>query len=142
MHAICERIIDSKDAADTRPVVVAFGGAKFSVTSKGYASGPVEGVRQALRRMWVEVYDVNEDYTSQLCHHCHEKLVLMYSQGGEGRGGSAIHCVRRCLTATCVRNILNRDVNAAVNMLYVFEHEVQYRVRPQCYTRAYQQRHN
>ena len=62
----------------------------------------MKGVRKALRRRGVEVYDVNEDYTSQLCNCCHNKVVPMYSEGSR----YAIHSVRRCLTPTCMRKTL------------------------------------
>ena len=52
----------------------------FSSTSKGHCPGPVKGVRVALRRRKVEVYVVNEDYTSQLCSECHQKLEPMYGE--------------------------------------------------------------
>jgi transposase len=94
----------------------------------------VKGVRSALRRRRVETYDVNEDYTSQLCNCCHSKLVPMYSQGG----GMAIHGVRRCISATCMRKTLNRDTNAALNILYIFMAETLQHERPQVFTRIYQ----
>ena len=74
---------------DTRDVVVAFG------ASKGHAPGPVKAVRDALRKKGVEVHDVQEDYTSQLCNTCLCKVVPMYSQDGV----KAIYGVRRCLTS-------------------------------------------
>jgi Putative transposase DNA-binding domain len=138
MHDICTRIIANPDKSDTRKVVVAFGAGMFSSSSKGHAPGPVKGIRKALRRKNVEIYDVNEDYTSQLCHCCYEKLVPMYSEGGEEGEGEAIHGVRRCLTTECVRKTLNRDINAAINILYVFEEETSTGVKPEKFTRTFQ----
>ena len=133
MYDICERIT-APMGEDDRPVVVAFGAGMFSSCSRGHAPGPVKGVRRALRERGVEMYDVNEDYTSQLCNCCHSKVVPMYSQGG----GMAIHAVRRCNSATCMRNTLNRDANAALNILYVFTVETLHGNRPQVFTRRYQ----
>ena len=133
MYDICERITASA-GEDDRPVVVAFGAGMFSSCSRGHAPGPVKGVRRALRERGVEMYDVNEDYTSQLCNCCHSKVVPMYSQGG----GMAIHGVRRCISATCMRKTLNRDANAALNILYVFTVEALHGDRPQVFTRRYQ----
>ena len=135
MYDICKRITVS-DVNDLRKHVVAFGAAAFSSSSKGHCPGPVKEIRKALRRRGVEVYDVNEDYTSQLCNCCKQKLVPMYSEGGN----MAIHGVRRCLTATCMRKTLNRDVNAAVNMLFVFNYENLRGSRPKVFTRKYQTR--
>ena len=90
MHDICERICAPTDTEDERRVVVAFGAGIFSSSSKGHCPGPVKGVRTALRRRrGVEVYDVNKDYSSQLCSECHKKVEPMY---GENSCGS-IHSV-------------------------------------------------
>ncbi|RLN94995.1 hypothetical protein BBJ28_00019981, partial [Nothophytophthora sp. Chile5] len=135
MYDICDRITSSGAAVeDDRPVVVAFGAGMFSSCSRGHCPGPVKGVRRALRERGVEMYDVNEDYTSQLCNCCHGKVVPMYSQGG----GMAIHGVRRYLSATCMRKTLNRDVNAALNILCIFTVETLQGDRPRVFTRRYQ----
>jgi hypothetical protein len=134
MHDICERIITcSSDPDGTRPVVVAYGAGAFSASSSGQCSGPVKGVRRALQQRGVEMYDVQEDYTSQLCSSCQMKMKPMYSEGGE----SAIHGVHRCITANCQCKLWNRDVNAALNMLNIFLHETVYGVRPVVFTRTY-----
>ena len=133
MYDICKRITDGCEG-DKRSPVVAFGAGMFSSCSKGHAPGPVKEVRRALRRRGVAVYDVQEDYTSQLCNGCKEKLVPMYSEGG----GYAIHGVRRCLSATCMRNTWNRDINASLNILYIFIEETLHRSRPERFTRTYQ----
>jgi hypothetical protein len=138
MYDICQRITASADVPDKRPVVVAFGAGMFSSCSRGHCPGPVKEVRKALRRRGVEVYDVNEDYTSQLCNCCHNKVVPMYSEGG----GYAIHSVRRCTTATCKLMTLNRDLNAALNILYIFMEETLHGSRPEVFTRRYQLRSN
>ena len=132
MYDICKRITDAGE--DDRPVVVAFGAGMFSSCSRGHCPGPVKGVRKALRERGVEMYDVNEDYTSQLCNCCHGKVVPMYNEGG----GMVIHGVRRCLSATCMRKTLNRDANAALNILYIFTEETLHGDRPQVFTRTYQ----
>ena len=133
MYDICQRIT-APVGEDERPVVVAFGAGMFSSCSRGHCPGPVKGVRRALRERGVELYDVNEDYTSQLCHCCYNKVVPMYSEGGT----KAIHGVRRCLTATCMRKTLNRDVNAALNILYIFKEESLHGYRPVKFTLTFQ----
>ena len=131
MYDICQRITASADPSDKRPVVVAFGAGMFSSCSRGHCPGPVKEVRKALRRRRI---DVNEDYTNQLCNCCHNKVVPMYSEGG----GYAIHSVRRCTTATCKLMTLNRDLNAALNILYIFMEETLHGSRPEVFTRRYQ----
>jgi hypothetical protein len=140
MSEICKRITSpGKDVVDPRPVVVAFVVGMFSSCSRGHAPAPVKGVRRALRKRGIEVHDVNEDYTSQLCNSCHKKVKPLFTQGGKEGGGKEVYGVRRCLTATCLRNSVNRDANAALNMLHVFSEEALHGARPVEYTVEYQQ---
>ena len=136
MHDICQRICQPVNEDDDRAVVVAFGAGMFSSSSKGHCPGPVKGVRRALRSRGVEVSDVNEDYTSQLCSTCHQKIEPMYGESG----GEAIHSVRRCKSTNCPRTLWNRDVNAALNILHIFLHETFHSARPVVFTRTYQTR--
>ena len=139
MHDICKRICTSPDVDDKRNVVVAFGNGMFSSTSKGHCPGPVKGVIAALRRRKVEVYVVNEDYTSQLCSQCHEMLEPMYRE----KKCKAIYSVRRCVTANCPRTLWNRDTNAARNILFllhIFLHETLHGSRLEVFCRRYQSR--
>ena len=59
--------------------MVAFETAIFSSCFKAHVSGPVKGVAMALKERGVQVYDVNEDYTSQLCNGCHNKIIPKFS---------------------------------------------------------------
>ena len=139
MHDICERIVKKPTETDDRPVIVAFGDAGFSSSSLGHAPGPVKAVRKALRQKKVELYDVNEYNTSKLCHGCHKVLEPMYSEGG-AKKGEPIHGVRRCTTSEhCKRKTLNRDINAALNILHVFVEEVCTGERPKPFTPNFQQ---
>ena len=138
MGDICSRITSPVDEDDMRPVVVAFGAGMFSSSSRYHAPGPVKEVRTALRKRGVEVYDVEEDYTSQLCNSCHVKVVPMCQEGGRGE----IYGVRRCTAAGCPRNIMNRDANAAMNILFIFKEESRTGHRPEVFTRVYQDEQN
>ena len=82
------------------------------------------------------MYDVNEDYSSQLCSECHQKVEPMYGENSCG----AIHGVRRCVTANCQRTLWNRDTNAALNILHIFLHEVLHGIGPVVFSRTYQVR--
>jgi hypothetical protein len=135
MYDICKRIC--MPIRNERPVIVAFGAGMFSSTSRGHCPRPVKGVRTALeRRRGVEVVDVNEDYPSQLCSECHQKVNPMYSENSR----EAIYSVRRCVTANCQHTLWNRDTNAARNIMHIFLHELTHGERPEVFTRAYQQR--
>jgi hypothetical protein len=119
---------------DTRPVVVAFGSALFNV--KGHRRAPIKGIRNKLLSDGVEIYLVNEDYTSQLCSTCHEQLIPMRSAGSK----RALHSIRRCTTADCSSHVWNRDVNASRNIMHVFRNEMAAKKphRPEKFTRAFQ----
>ena len=93
----------------------------------------MKGVRKALRRHRFEVYDVNEDNTSQLCNGCKKKVEPMCFEGGHG----AIYKVRRCVTADCIRTTLHRYLNAALDILYVLRSECVTGVRLVEFTRKY-----
>jgi len=136
MHDICERILRGGGFHDDeREVVLAYGNATF--TTRGRFPGPVKAVRKELRRRHASVHDVDEDYTSKLCSHCQLGLEPMF-----GENGRAIHAVRRCTTANCPRTTWHRDVNACLNILYVFLYEIQHGERPEVYTRGYQMQLN
>jgi hypothetical protein len=140
MSEICKRVTSpGKDVVDPRPVMVAFGAGMFRSFSRGHAPGPVKGVRQALRERGIEVHDVNEDYTGQLCSSCHKKVKALYTQGGKDFGGKDVYGVWRFLTATCSRRTMKRDANATLSMLNVFTEEALRGARPVQYTVGYQQ---
>ena len=137
MNEICERILHGDKGQfehDTRPTVVAYGAANFTVFGK--YSGPVEGIRRALRRRGEDMYLVNEAYTSKLCSSCHLELVPMFDETGH-----AIHAVRRCETdqSECKCRVWHRDVNACLNIMHLFNQEfVEGKRRPRVFTFAYQ----
>ena len=133
MHDICERVIRGGGSEnDGRKVTIAYGNATF--TTKGSLPGPVKAVRRELQRRGEDIHLVNEDYTSMLCSSCHERLEPMFDE--EGR---AIHAVRRCHNSECNRMVWHRDVNACLNIMWVFIREQLDGFRPPVFTRAFQQ---
>lgn len=139
MNDMCERIVTAPaKAGDTRPVMVAFGAAKFSSSTPGHPPAPVRGLRRALRDRGVVVHDIDEYNTSKLCHLCHLELSDMRGQGG----GETIYAVRRCETVDCPCTILGRDANAAMNMRAILLHmrrnpDVEDGGRPPAFTRPH-----
>ena len=132
MHDICERIVSGGGfAEDDRPTTIAYGNATF--TTRGRFPGPVKAVRRHLQRRGEDLHLVDEDYTSKLCSDCHEALEPM--RDGNGR---AIHAVRRCTNSDCERMVWHRDVNACLNILYVFLYQITHGERPYQFTRAFQ----
>jgi hypothetical protein len=134
LEQICDRITSTKDVKDKRPPIVAFGDGLFSSSSRYHAPAPVKGVRKALRRKGIPVFDIDESFTSQLCNSCHNKVVPMRCERIGGVRGKEIWGVRRCNSANCERNALNRDVNAAINILHIFTHAFTSRERPYAFT--------
>ena len=106
-----------------RVTVVAFGDASFNHASPGHAPTPhTRHLRDLLRRnkerlRWpqyrVHVVDIWEFNTSKVCSKCHATRRLR-----ELKGVTQDHFVRRCDEPSC-RSIWNRDVNAALNMVYL-----------------------
>ena len=139
MDDICKRIVHGdknqfKD--DKRETIIAYGSATF--VPPGKYSGPVEGIRRALRRRGQEICLVSEPYTSMLCSNCNQRLEPMYEMF-EGKR-QAIHAVRRCTNNDCKCMVWHRDVNACLNIMYLFDEEcVHGRDRPAPFTRVYQQ---
>lgn len=119
INAICQRIVrGSVGEDDDRTVVVAFGAANFpSSFGKGNFPGPNKAIRAGLLRMGYKVLSVNEYNTSQMCFLCFERLVPMCDAEGND-----IYAVRRCLNVECPNMTIDRDTNAALNILGVSKH--------------------
>lgn len=123
MDAMCKRLLscaeESATAARRRrkrklgmwrsDVVVAFGDAGFSHTSRGLAAGPTKGLKRNLAR-YCAVVDVDEFRSSKLCSRCFEVL-----SDKEKNGESLNWGVRRCTSTECCA-FWNRDVNASRNI--------------------------
>ena len=135
MEDICKRVIEGGGFEDDdREVVIAYGNATFP--TRGSITGPVKSVRRAIQGRagpGLDIRLVNEDYTSKLCSSCHRELEPMIDE--EGR---AIHAVRRCQCSECLRMFWNRDVNACLNIMFVYMHELHNGSRPEVFTRAFQ----
>lgn len=120
-------------------VVVAFGNAHFSSTSRGYAPAPVQRVKQALSyRDNVELVLIDEDYTSQLCHRCHNKLQSVTGKADRNGKRKPLWAVKRCVDEECSCNFLNRDTNAALNILHIFLEQAHGGGRPAVFTKQHQ----
>lgn len=109
---------------------MAFGAAVFAHNSKGSASCPIWAFRAALSLVCIMAL-INEYNTSKMCHRCRSCRVRgVHVKGDKGE----LHGVRYC---SLCRLRINRDINAAKNMLYVFYHQLaRCGVRPLGYTPA------
>jgi hypothetical protein len=124
MADLCNRITTVK--GDTRRVVVAFGAATFQ------SAAPTQMLRDALGRLPnVQLYHVNEYYTSKLCNGCNQELTRMKDQQQQD-----VWTVKHCKNKDCTRKTHHRDQNAALNIWHFFMHEVQTGERPTAFMRA------
>ena len=95
-------------------IIYAFGAAKFKHNSRGSAASPVWAFRAALAEKCKAMVLVNEYMTSQLCYKCKSTVLKGTRVRGERR---ELHGVRECRLC---RMRINRDVNSALNMLFLF----------------------
>ena len=120
LDKMCDDLLAGREA--TKDTIVVFGSAKFA------ANGPIQKLRRKLQeRENVVLVELDEFNTSKLCSQCagekKEKSEvegpLGPKQEDDAEHRSRIHGVRVCNNC---RMTWNRDVNAALNMLYLFKH--------------------
>jgi len=97
---------------DTLPTI-AYGAAKFNPTSKNELSAPTTYLSKTCSHHFPLVF-VDEYNTTKVCHCCNERLCPVKKDDKEVRG------LRWCSSTKC-RTFLNRDLNAALNILRCFE---------------------
>ena len=126
--------------------VVAFGAAGFSSSSRGHAPGPVKAIRERLRQH-CRVVDVDEYLSSQVCSKCHQRTLkgkkavdadgdvdmkTPSTKESRSRKARLAYGVKVCNNPKCFTSahgdqaarptVLNRDINAARNILHIFLH--------------------
>ena len=111
--------------------IIAYGAAAFGPTGRREVSVPTIAFAKASERHYETRY-VNEDYSTKMCSFCgnetHKVMVKVEGESREVRG------LRWC--STKCRKLLNRDENAALNILRCFVSET----RPPELTRVFHQR--
>lgn len=85
--------------------------------------GPVKEFKNCLKR-YATIIDIDEFKTSQTCCCCQSKL-----------NKTKVYTVLRCSNTSCERNLVNRDRNAANNILCLTNCKVNQEVRPLCFMR-------
>ena len=93
--------------------VIAYGAAKFNPTSKNELSAPTTYVSKRCAKHFPTLF-VDEYNTTKVCHCCDERLCPVMKDAREVRG------LRWCCSTKC-RTFLNRDMNAALNILRCFK---------------------
>lgn len=102
-------------------------------------AGPVKRLEQVLSRH-CKVIPVDEFRTSKLHHECgrplqHRRGHTHRKQTGEVKRSGSIHSVLFCSNKSC-GTTMNRDENAARNILGLLTHQVLALQRPRCFCRC------
>ena len=133
-----ERRIQGKQAT-----ILGYGNGTFSHTGKGEKSVPTKDMLRriilAFKRARIKggVVSVNEAYTTQVCHGCHQRTVEIKDENGYVIRDKR-HCVGPC-AAGKPNGVLvrNRDKNAAINILDVLKAWLAEDPHPEYLTRDY-----
>ena len=147
LNAICKSIVSlaNVNAALPLPALVAFGDGTRTFTGFGYSPAPQKRLRHRLETVFgARVTLIHEPMTSQICHLCSGRLLPKHGQTWcrrrKGTVAREIHAIRvcpRCKTdgKTGERHPLhlNRDVNAACNMVQIYYGLLATGERPKCF---------
>jgi hypothetical protein len=156
-----DRFFQSMQKEGEEKPIIAMGNAKFPSTGKGEVAGPTVAIKKSCQRYY-EMIPVDEYRTTQMHHDCEEKLVVLYRQeiqvtpeadesvesGSNGNHvetrtkyrlnlehlGREIRGLRWCGSTKC-RRLVNRDLNAALNILRILEAETSGGERPKYLSR-------
>lgn len=97
--------------------VIAYGAAKFNPNSKSELSAPTTFLSKRCSKHYPTIY-VDEYNTTKVCHGCDEKLCPILKMTREEKKRE-IRGLRWCSSTKC-RTLMNRDLNAALNILRCF----------------------
>ena len=106
---------------------------------KAHPNAPILKLKNELKK-WCKVVDIDEYRTSKTCHACFNEIVLYKNrQIKKDRDGimkarmSNVHSVIRCCSNECKLCCMDRDVNAAKNMLLLLQLQIEGKERPECF---------
>jgi hypothetical protein len=99
-------------------IVVIVGKGKFK------ARGPLKRLWQLLASRVPYFFFQNEDCSSMLSCCCHQVLENVKECTNEAAGSRVSWTVRHCGNNACFRTYLDRNISAAINILYLFLCEV------------------
>jgi Putative transposase DNA-binding domain len=101
--------------------VIAFGSAKFNYASSGSSPTPNSTMAKKIASMFQVVW-IDEFRTSRLCCECSNMLQ-----------GTHNWSVKICIVC---KKVVNRDVNAAINIAEILEYEIKYGCRKPAFSRT------
>jgi hypothetical protein len=96
----------------TEKPIIAYGAAKFNPSGKNELSAPTTHVSKVCSKFY-ETHFIDEYNTTKVCSCCDTRLCPVVLKDRECRG------LRWCCSTKC-RTFLNRDLNAALNILRCF----------------------
>jgi len=109
MEDVIARITGTRNKADQKKVIVAYGDGDNQGTLRGtspiMSSKLLSKVQQSAR-----VVTINEFRTSKLCSCCHCEMTQFQGQ----------FRMKRCINSDCIRTVWDRDINASINILNLF----------------------
>ena len=114
-----DQFFQSLQEKDQLEPIIAYGAAKFNSTGIGEQAVPTTFIGKRCQEYYKMVM-IDEYKTSQICHQCEEKLTLLYrdEKGQIKHFGREIRGLRWCGSTKC-RKLINRDRNAALNILKI-----------------------
>lgn len=119
LHKMCKSLVRNNDST-----IIGFGdwsNQDSPVLKK--PKGPVKAFKECLKR-YATVVDIDEYKTSKTCCCCHEEVVK-----------TKVYTVLRCGNTLCKRNLINRDRNAASNILCLVVNQIEGKPKPTCFMR-------
>ncbi len=125
-----EKLVSELTAGDSNSLIV-WGDASFPSTGRGSPALPTSGLRKKVGSR-ARVLDHDEFRTSMLAACCHTELKSL--QGPQS--GKSSWEVRICKNNAYPRRIWERNVSAAINILYLFLDYTRGRPRPQAFRRS------
>jgi hypothetical protein len=107
LESVVARITGTTNKEAQKKIVVAYGNGDNQGTLKGTSPMMSTALANKMKKSCTLVF-VDEFRTSANCSCCHEEMK------------SKNYRVKWCCNTTCIRNLWNRDINAAINILLLF----------------------
>ena len=123
-----EKVVKKLKGGEDNTLVV-WGNAQFAPAGRGSPAVPTKTMRKKVGQR-VKVIEQDEFRTSQLSCCCHTVLSNLLI------GGERSYHVRVCNNVLCPRSVWDRNVSAAINILYLFCNYVEGQETPVAFRRG------
>lgn len=132
MEDVIAMITGTRNKEEQKKVVVAYGDGDNQGTLRGTSPIMSSKLLRKVRQNACVVL-TNEHLTSLLCSCCHHKMKQFRGQ----------FRMKRCVNSDCIRTVWDRDINASINILYLFLFAClsgDAKVRPEAFQRKIQRK--